>query len=336
MRFLVAVAVCSAVAAVGEQPRFENARMETRALSGDLAQAIQGFVAAQSSPAWIGYTVPMAPGQGQACGWGGDSRTSHHLSLEGPTALFVLLRVEQKQIVKVRNATPDCEIDAGGLSVTWLTGVSAAASVSFLQSLIYATGPGSREQERTSDSAIASIAMHNDAAADRALDELAAQNRPEWLRRKAVFWLGLARGRHGYEKLARIVVEDTSPKIREHAVFALSRSPDPGAVGVILRSAREDKDPHVRGQALFWLAQSAQRKIAADAIATAIGNDPETEVKKKAVFALSQLPSGEGITKLIEVVNTNRNAAVRKQALFWLGQSKDPRALSYIEQILAR
>ncbi len=34
------------------------------------------------------------------------------------------------------------------------------------------------------------------------------------------------------------------------------------------------------------------------------------------------------------VARTNRNPAVRKQAMFWLGQSNDPRALKFIEDIL--
>ena len=40
--------------------------------------------------------------------------------------------------------------------------------------------------------------------------------------------------------------------------------------------------------AIFWLAQKGSRK-AAEQITDAIENDPETEVKKKAVFALSQM-----------------------------------------------
>ena len=50
-------------------------------------------------------------------------------------------------------------------------------------------------------------------------------------------------------------------------------------------------------------------------------------MKKKAVFALSQLPKDEGVPLLINVARTNANPAVRKQAMFWLGQSKDPRAI---------
>ena len=72
------------------------------------------------------------------------------------------------------------------------------------------------------------------------------------------------------------------------------------------------------------------------AITGAIENDPDTEVKKKAVFALSQMPKDEGVPKLIEVAKTNHNPEVRKQAMFWLGQSNDPRALDFFEQVLSR
>ena len=65
-------------------------------------------------------------------------------------------------------------------------------------------------------------------------------------------------------------------------------------------------------------------------------NDPDTEVKKKAVFALSQLPKDEAVPKLIAVARSQRNPEVRKQAFFWLGQSHDPRALAYIQEVLTK
>jgi HEAT repeat protein len=54
------------------------------------------------------------------------------------------------------------------------------------------------------------------------------------------------------------------------------------------------------------------------------------------VFALSQLPANEGVPKLIEVASSHSNLAVRRQAMFWLGQSKDPRAVDFFAQILLR
>jgi HEAT repeat protein len=57
-------------------------------------------------------------------------------------------------------------------------------------------------------------------------------------------------------------------------------------------------------------------------------------VKRRAVFALSQLPKDEGVPMLIEIARSNRNPEVRRQAMFWLGQSHDPRAVAFFEQVL--
>ena len=92
----------------------------------------------------------------------------------------------------------------------------------------------------------------------------------------------------------------------------------------------------MRGQALFWLAQRASKQRAAGAINEAIDKDPDTEVKKKAVFAPTQMPKDEGVPMPIQVARGNTNPAVRKQAMFWLGQSKDPRALKFFEDLLTK
>ena len=54
------------------------------------------------------------------------------------------------------------------------------------------------------------------------------------------------------------------------------------------------------------------------------------------MFALSQMPHEEGVPKLIQVAQNNKNADVRKQAIFWLGQTNDPRALEFFEKILTK
>ncbi|PYP42245.1 MAG: hypothetical protein DMD43_03595 [Gemmatimonadetes bacterium] len=59
-------------------------------------------------------------------------------------------------------------------------------------------------------------------------------------------------------------------------------------------------------------------------------------MREQAVFALSQLPRDEGVPILIHVARSNRDPALRRKALFWLGQSDDPRALALFEEILAR
>jgi hypothetical protein len=119
----------------------------------------------------------------------------------------------------------------------------------------------------------------------------------------------------------------------DQAIFLISQHAGTEATDILIDEAKNGKSTHVREQALFWLSQRAGAKSAA-AIVDAITNDPDTGVKKKAVFALSQLPADEGVPKLIEVARTQRNPEVRKQAFFWLGQTHDPRALKYIEDVL--
>ena len=67
-----------------------------------------------------------------------------------------------------------------------------------------------------------------------------------------------------------------------------------------------------------------QKKIG-EYIGEMVEDDEDTEVQKQAVFALSQLP--DGVPMLIEIARTHPRAKVRKDAIFWLGQSDDPRAL---------
>jgi HEAT repeat protein len=349
-RWLVAAAMLSAVAQA-QQPRLQNARLETRQVSGGLEATMRSILSAQSTAAWVGYAEPIIPGDRQSCCWNNNMRgcfleprsndqgivvANQTVKLEGPTHVVVLFRIENREIGKIRTFTPECELDAGGLPFIWLTGVSAPESVRYLLTLAKDTAAGSREQLRKADSAVGAIAMHADPAADQALDELLAPSQPEQVRRQAIFWLGNSRSKHGLEVVSRVVREDPSDKIREHAVFALTQNKDPQGLSVVVGVAHNDKSPRVRGQALFWLAQRAQQKMAESAISDAIANDPETEVKKKAVFALTQMPGGDGVPLLIQVARNNRNAEVRKQAMFWLGQSKDARALSFIEEVLGK
>jgi hypothetical protein len=346
-----AILSCALVSIFAQQPRVENARMETRAVSGGLESTLRGMVGAQTAPAWIGYSVPMVAGEQQMCCWNNNVMcgcsleprdhnqgitisSNQSVKLEGPRELVVLFRAESREIGKIRTFTPECNLDAGGLPFIWLTGVTGSESIRLLLAMAKDTPAGTHEELRKADGALAAIAMHADSAADQALNELVAPSHPDQVRRQAIFWLGSTRGQRGFEIVSRVAREDASDKIREHAVFALSENKDPRAQEAIVSVAHNDKSPHVRGQALFWLAQRAEKKIAESAINDAIANDPETEVKKKAVFALTQMPSGEGVPLLIQVVKNNRNPEVRKQAMFWLGQSKDDRALSFIEEVL--
>ena len=128
---------------------------------------------------------------------------------------------------------------------------------------------------------------------------------------------------------------DPERNVTDGALLALAMHSEPRAVDVMLKAARPPSSSRLRRQALFWLSQTASRKAGAG-IRSAVDDDPDVAVKKQAVFALSQLPPDEGVPHLIRVARTHAAREVRKQAMFWLGQSEDPRALAFFEEVLTR
>jgi hypothetical protein len=355
----VAEAAQTATSQPAEAPRITNAKLETRQLSGPMDAAMRELTQHADTAQWVGYGVGQIAGEHSMCCWNyGESNhdgncgtcrlesdnqstgtrsksSSTTVELEGSRTMVVLLRLEGRRVMKIRSFSSECVLDAGGLPFVWLTGVKPAESVALLSS--YARGEDFDEDEGRSlaHGALMAVAMHGDAAADRAMESFIAPGQREGLRKQAAFWLGAARGKSGVLLLEKMAKSDPSPDVRSQVAFALHVSKEPVALDDMIRMAHEDSSAHVRGQALFWLAQKAGQK-AASTIQGAIENDPDTEVKKKAVFALSQMPKDEGVPKLIEVAQNNRNPEVRKQAMFWLGQSHDPRALDFFERILSR
>jgi hypothetical protein len=355
--------IFSAILVLGAQdnssapPRIENGHVERRPLSGPLSAELKKWAEQSAQPEWVGYRMAEIPGNREACcenygasgkKWGcgtcrlesGDhganvSSSNSPVKLEGPRNIAVLFRAENNHIMKIRALSEECTLDAGGLPFVWLTGVKPAESVEVLSGYVRGAEFAEHDGNGLGHSALAAIALHADAAADRALETFVAPDQRESLRKQTAFWLGAARGQPGFITLQKMANADPSSDVRSQVTFAFFVSHEPTAIDEMIRMAKNDNSTRVRGQALFWLAQKAGQK-AVGTITAAIENDPDTEVKKKAVFALSQLPKDDAVPKLIEVAQTNRNTAVRKQAMFWLGQSNDPRALAFFEKVLTQ
>jgi hypothetical protein len=103
----------------------------------------------------------------------------------------------------------------------------------------------------------------------------------------------------------------------------------------LLRIARkENVAAETRRSAIFWLGQAAS-SAAAGALDSIVGDRTgDREVRKQAVFALSQHSGDAGVSALLRIARFNPDPELRKTALFWLGQSEDPRALDLFEEIL--
>jgi hypothetical protein len=351
-RHLIAIVICaSTLALLAQQPKVSNTHFTVEPIGGTLTATVDRF-RNSTEQLWLGYEVPALPQShlftcsnwsdssamdDGCCGVYRLEETNYSMNRGDPTPpiqnIHVLLRLDHGQLIKIRPVMASCRLDARGVPFTWLTGVKPEESVTFLAQL--ATQASESNRSRVVDEALLSISYHATSEATSALAGIASSAAPIHLREQAAFWLGVQRGHEGFVALQELEKKTADTALREKLPFDFSQNSDPGAEDELLRMAKSASDAKVREQALFWLAQKAGKK-ATGAITDAIENDPETDVKKKAVFALSQLPKDESVPQLIHVADTNSNPAIRKEAFFWLGQSQDPRALAYLEQVLKR
>jgi hypothetical protein len=156
--------------------------------------------------------------------------------------------------------------------------------------------------KQKNEDVLTALAINRGDVARDALSDIARNDTRGETRQQAVFWLAQVRGQEGADITASVMFNDKDPDVREHAAFALSQSETPRAEADLTRLLVTDK------------------------------ND---EVREGAVFALSQLPD-ERATRALIATAENRSLAreLRKKAVFWLSQSESDAALKYLEQVL--
>jgi HEAT repeats len=282
-------------------PRVINGRVVPQPAGANLDATFRRLVSAQTEPAWIGYSVPAV------------SDGNRRFCCDGTTWI-------SDGIVITNGRLATCGLEPGDRNLRTSQGQPIQN-----QSPIRLEGPDTMVVlYRVEEKAVQRIRIFSPDC------ELDAGGR-------TIQWLDGVNAGDSVKLLSTFMsrADVKSDRLTDAALSAIAMHADAQSLPELMRLARQDPSSHVRGQALFWIAQKAGQRAAAE-ITAAIENDPDTEVKKRAVFALSQLPKDEGIPLLIKVARTNQNPAVRKQAIFWLGQSKDPRALDFFAEILAK
>jgi hypothetical protein len=325
------------------------ARLERRDAAAGLRPTLDAVLRGTPGATWAGWTVPAVARQNG--GWSHDDAAGRCVLDEdgdfhdggnvrdATTAVVVLVRATAGVIDRVAFTDAHCPVDAGDRTVFWLDHVDAADSANLFAGLVRQEAKarpsgdeGDHHPARPGRRALPVLALHDAPPVDVALLEFVDPAEPEWLRRDAAFWLGVARGASGAAVIDRLARHDGDSRFREHLTFVLTLTGQRG-LETLLDLARHDPVPAVRGQALFWLSQKAGQRATAT-LASAVNDDPNSDVRRKAVFAISQLPSDESVPRLIDLARTHRDPEVRKQAMFWLGQSRDPRALAFFESVL--
>jgi hypothetical protein len=256
--------VLASTPAFAQQPNFVNARVVSRAAQPDVTRAIADITKAQVEPAWIGYAVPALNNDsfGRNDGWSERCRLEQqrvdpatNTPLQGPIRLepapnvMVLIRLQAGEIRRIRTLSGDCQVDAGGLQVYWLGDVSAAQSVEFLKTLV--TNVDLRDH---SESALAAMALHRDAAASAAILDLAKNGAPR-LRQRALVWIARRAESQAIGIISQAIDNDPDVDVKRQAVSALAQLPRNEGIPLLIKLARSHTNPVVRKHAMQRLGQ---------------------------------------------------------------------------------
>lgn len=95
----------------------------------------------------------------------------------------------------------------------------------------------------------------------------------------------------------------------------------------------DDAGVHARKEALFWFGQTGESTRDLVALDDVLKG---RELREQYTFVLSQRRDDPSLDKLIDIARRDPDTGIRKQAMFWLGQSREPRAIQFFKDILRR
>ena len=158
----------------------------------------------------------------------------------------------------------------------------------------------------------------------------------EWRSSTAATDLGMIGTKEATSYLLGLASHDDS-RAAEKAIFPAMLADSVTTWPELLKLAKNAEiSRKVRRSAVFWLGQAAGDAATRGLTELVDDKNADREVRESAVFALSQRPHDEGVPALIKIARQNADPDLRRKAIFWLGQSEDPRALSLFEELLTK
>jgi HEAT repeat protein len=242
-------------------------------------------------------------------------------------------RGDEAADILVETAKSDPDRETREQAIFWLSQVRSDKAVPLLEQILKTS-----TDEEMQDKAL--FALSQNSKGDRAqqvLREYASREDVSAnLREQAIFWLGQRRSDENAQFLRQLFAKTSNEETKNKILFSLSQTRNAGNEQWLLDQAVNAKNSmDVRKQALFWVGQSGGLDVAK--LGELYDKGSEEDFKDQVIFVLSQRgKSPEAVDKLIDIAKNEKNRELRKKAIFWLGQSHDPRALKALQELINR
>jgi HEAT repeat protein len=238
-------------------------------------------------------------------------------------------RTDQTANILMSVARSDPDQETREQAVFWLSQVPG--STGLLEEILKGSG-----DENIKEKALFSLSQQSEPRAQQALRDFATRETENSdLREKAIFWLGQNHSKDNTEFLRTLYSRITNEDLKEKILFSLSQQKGAGNEQWLMNIAVNPKeDIELRKKALFWAGQSG---LAISEIAQLYDRMSDSEMREAIIFALSQRQSDRtAIDKLFDIAKNEKDPELRKKAIFWLGQSHDPRVQQFLLDLINR
>jgi HEAT repeat protein len=229
-----------------------------------------------------------------------------------------------------RNPDPDPEVR--GQAVFWLHQVRTPEALAALESIL-----AESDDPELQEHALFGIAQRTgDARAMEALRGYASRSDvSDELRGNAIFWIGQNTSAGGERYLIELYPTLDDPELKENALFAIAQSGSETGHAWLLERARDpSEDMDVRMNALFWAGQSGTLSESEIDLRSLFDSFEDSEMRGQVIFVAAQRGSESDIDFLMDVARNAEDPELRQNAIFWLGQSDDPRVPEFLMSLL--
>ena len=182
--------------------------------------------------------------------------------------------------------------------------------------------------------AIYALSRSGNAKARQKLLEVARSSSSEETRMQAIQWLDDRTDESFIDELVKLYQSDKSARVRKQIIYSLSQVASQG-VEFFPRVAIAGSGSNVQEwQRTDSSARSKGRDKAAKALQQMYDSESDEAMKSQMLFAFSQSRSKDALQKLIQVAKTDASLTMRRKAVSYLGQSRDPEAVKFLEELL--
>lgn len=212
-----------------------------------------------------------------------------------------------------------------------LGGISSDEALKVLEETLLGSGDSVLREQ-----ALKGLVMQDAPRILQTLRDVASRDdMPAGLRERAIQMLGWKGSDEDLSFLRRLYDQVAHPSLKEAIVMAVGQKQGSETRAWLLRLIGDASDPPAaREKAFFWAGED--QRVPTEELVTLYDRLERSSMRKQAVHVIGRRKDEAALSFLLRTARSGSDPEARQAAIFWLGQSDDPRAAECLEEIISR